>query len=658
MNEKVTLMDGGKTVKNFLKGLLRSILILTGIAAITMGVSEVSFRRIEKIQEKNSWKMLEDAARTINNEIVIRMGDSVNILHLVAKIISEEDIVDSSEKIRQHIDGIAGNSIFKRIDILYPGDDMLFHNGEERNVSAVLSFEALAQKGEHMSERMPDMQSADEKIICYYVPVIQQGETVAIVSGVIASEQLSKTLKTKAYSGDMYLMIVDRSDGSFLLDEWHKELGNLYSMKKFQPKKEYAHINLIREIENGKTGEISYLSKKSKKEIYAYYRPINLFDWQLLLIVRDEVVFSSLYEVQEILTMMGITELILLVVYCGIFLVNANRLKKSKQEAEKQLKISNTLIRCIDTLSNDKDMEQAIKKVLKIATEYFDGERAYLFEIDYEKQITTNTYEYVIEGVSKEIHNLQEVPISAIESWIERFKTTGTFCIWDLERDIEKDSNTYTILKAQNVQSLIAVPLIEEDEIIGFFGVDNPKVNYDNLSLISSTAYFLLNSLEKRQYQKGLERMSYEDALTKLYNRNKFEEIIDYLKENPSHSIGVAYVDLNGLKIVNDQLGHKAGDQLIKKAGKNITCVFGKDAFRIGGDEFVVIVSDMEQKVFHNKIQQMISCMEEDKVSISMGISWDDENVDILKQIHEADEKMYEDKKKYYENNGLDRRKG
>ena len=658
MKKNVTLIDGGDNIKKFLKSLARSILIVAGIAIITMGVSEVSFRRIEKIEEENCWQVLGDAAQAVNNEIVIRMEENINTLHLVSEIMTGEDIVYSYKDIKKHIDGICGNTIFKRIDILYPGDTLLFHNGETQNVSEFMSFEELAEKGEHMSERTVDFLDGSTKIICYYVPVIQEKETVAIVGGLIDCEQLSKSFQTRAYSGEAYTMIIDRSDGAFLLDDWHNELGNLYNKPEYQPRKGYRHINLIEEIKNGQTGEIAYLSETYQKDAYTYYMPIGIFDWQLLLIVPGEIAFSSLYEVREILTVMGTAELILLVAYFGIFLVNAHRLKKSKLETEKQLKISNTLIQCISTLSSDKNMDKAINKVLKIATEYFDGERAYLFEIDYERQTTSNTYEYAIEGVTKEIGNLQNVPISAITNWIEKFKKTGMFCISDLDKDIKKDTNTYSILEAQNIHSLIAVPLKDGEEIIGFFGVDNPKVNYDNLSLISSTAYFLLNSLEKRQYQEGLERLSYEDALTKLYNRNKFEETIDELKENRPQSIGVAYIDLNGLKIMNDKFGHKAGDQLIKKAGRNIALVFGDSVFRIGGDEFVVIVSDIGEADFQNKMEQVVSYMKKEEVSISLGISWAENGTDILRQIHEADERMYEDKKRYYENSAMDRRKG
>ena len=111
--------------------------------------------------------------------------------------------------------------------------------------------------------------------------------------------------------------------------------------------------------------------------------------------------------------------------------------------------------------------------------------------------------------MTKEIDNLQDVPISAVTEWIKKFEECGMFCIADIEKEIDKNSNTYSILKAQNIHSLISVPLKRNNKIIGFFGVDNPEVNYDNLSLISSSNFFLSNSLEKREYHDVLERLSY-----------------------------------------------------------------------------------------------------------------------------------------------------
>ena len=75
----------------------------------------------------------------------------------------------------------------------------------------------------------------------------------------------------------------------------------------------------------------------------------------------------------------------------------------------------------------------------------------------------------------------------------------------------------------QQIESLIAVPLIENEVIIGFLGIDNPKFNYDDLSLLSSATFFILDSIERRESHSKLEKISFEDGLTGVYNRNKFK---------------------------------------------------------------------------------------------------------------------------------------
>ena len=110
MKKNVTLIDGGDNIKKFLKSLARSILIVAGIAIITMGVSEVSFRRIEKIEEENCWQVLGDAAQAVNNEIVIRMEENINTLHLVSEIMTGEDIVYSYRRNPRGFSHIRGNN--------------------------------------------------------------------------------------------------------------------------------------------------------------------------------------------------------------------------------------------------------------------------------------------------------------------------------------------------------------------------------------------------------------------------------------------------------------------------------------------------------------------------------------------------------------------
>lgn len=317
-------------------------------------------------------------------------------------------------------------------------------------------------------------------------------------------------------------------------------------------------------------------------------------------------------------------------------------------ELEKQLKMEKTLIQCITTLESGLEIKDSINNLLEIVTRYFDGDRTYLFEIDYESQTTSNTYEWAAEGISREIDNLQCVPLRIIDSWLKIFREKGTFRISCLDKNVDRNSEEYAILQSQNIQSLIAVPLIKDGEIAGFFGVDNPKNNYHDLTLLSSMTYFIQNDLDKMRDKEQLERQSYEDILTGLYNRNRYNKDIALFETADVSNLGILYMDLNGLKQVNDAYGHEQGDILIKSTAFQIRRIFANCAYRIGGDEFVVIVKDVTKEEFHEKIRLVEKNMSDANINISVGTSWRSDNANITEQLREADRLMYRAKQEYY----------
>lgn len=100
---------------------------------------------------------------------------------------------------------------------------------------------------------------------------------------------------------------------------------------------------------------------------------------------------------------------------------------KTKSKVENELERSSTLIHCVTELSANQDVDEAINHLLEIINQYFKSDRTYIFEIDEERQIVHNSYEYAAKGVSKEIENLNEVPIQIIASWIKNLKEREVF---------------------------------------------------------------------------------------------------------------------------------------------------------------------------------------------------------------------------------------
>lgn len=154
-----------------------------------------------------------------------------------------------------------------------------------------------------------------------------------------------------------------------------------------------------------------------------------------------------------------------------------------------------------------------------------------------------------------------------------------------------------------------------------------------------------------------LHRMSFEDSLTGLFNRNRFNHDIDICQCQSKSQLGVACFDLNGLKEVNDRSGHSAGDDLIRRTASHISQKFQGKAYRIGGDEFVVIDEDTDREDFKNNVLSVCQHMEQDHISCSAGFSWRATDCCMKEQFDEADKMMYQKKAEFYSAKNHDRRK-
>lgn len=151
-----------------------------------------------------------------------------------------------------------------------------------------------------------------------------------------------------------------------------------------------------------------------------------------------------------------------------------------------------------------------------------------------------------------------------------------------------------------------------------------------------------------------LQRMSFEDALTGVYNRNKFNQVVD--SQEPIPHLGVACFDLNGLKEANDHLGHGAGDTMLRQAAEQLQQYFSGRVYRTGGDEFVVLDSVLDQAAFRAAVEAVQAGMAARSISCSVGVCWRDENCCPKEQLEEADQLMYQAKRHFYSLKQNDRR--
>ncbi|WP_286270668.1 EAL domain-containing protein [Thalassotalea hakodatensis] len=107
---------------------------------------------------------------------------------------------------------------------------------------------------------------------------------------------------------------------------------------------------------------------------------------------------------------------------------------------------------------------------------------------------------------------------------------------------------------------------------------------------------------ERRKAEQQLYFEAHHDALTKLPNRAMFSDRLNYalshVKRHPKHRFAVLFIDLDRFKLINDTLGHHAGDEFLKEIAKRLTiCVRDNDILaRLGGDEFVILLDSLQSQ--------------------------------------------------------------
>lgn len=463
-----------KTIKRILP-----VICITGLIIV---ISLSLYREMVKRETKKCWDELHDTAQYISEEIQAKFQDELVKLHLFEAIMVQDDVFTIDDIDVLHLDTVQPTTIFSRVDVLFP-DKTFYSKGTSRVLTQELSFDEIANTGEYLTTRQTDY-STGEECVYYVLPVIKEQKLLAVLIGMIDANSLSNVFQPDIYNEQANICLIDSKDGSYIMDSWHPELGNVYNDEEREKLDQYKDVNLQESLMNLETGTVAFISRTTGKPLYMYYTPINMFDWQLAIFASEDALFENLYSLRHILFMVGLTEALLLIVYFLWNLRTVIQLEKSLSEIEKQ-----------------------------------------------------------------------------------------------------KEQLTY---------------------------------------------------------------ISYRDSVTALYNRTRYTEVLTSLENTTAKDIGVAYIDLNGLKQVNDTQGHTAGDTFIRNAARLLSDLFGENCYRIGGDEFVILEFETTYDDFMARIRQLQQTADCENVSLSIGSYWEEKCDDLEDLLKKAESQMYAEKETYY----------
>ncbi|MFW5985580.1 MAG: diguanylate cyclase domain-containing protein, partial [Halanaerobiaceae bacterium] len=345
-----------------------------------------------------------------------------------------------------------------------------------------------------------------------------------------------------------------------------------------------------------------------------------------------------------------------------IVLIDINERKQARKASKTREKRQKLAVEIAsDFLSNNINMMDVTidgtieRTLLKIGKE-LAVDRSYVFKLTEEEQIFSGEFSWYDSGVDFQIPEEKKFPVEVPPFMYEQLLEKKAVSVSTLDELPERAVETRKELKKQSIKSLLWVPMVVEDYVLGFVGVDcvqSSKEWTDNDVITMKMITSILASAIKRNItEENLIQQTFHDQLTGLFNRTFFKEEIKRMNVKRQMPISLIMADVNSLKLINDTFGHEKGDQLLKKVSNVFTKVCRKEdvVTRWGGDEFIILLPQTKEEVAQkicDRIRKECSQIEnfDIPVSVALGYAIKEKVEDNIHDcIQQAEKEMYKNK--------------
>ena len=343
-------------------------------------------------------------------------------------------------------------------------------------------------------------------------------------------------------------------------------------------------------------------------------------------------------------------------VYC-LYLITYSDQVDTESMSQKSSEVANAVMDISIKLHETPDFYQAMALTAGEIKAICGAERCSLYIVDKNSQkcsfINENGLQHgYLENLAAE---MQRSPFEIAESWEKDLALSDCLLLEDLKIIEERDPVWYDSLCHNGIRNIILYAIRYNQMMVGYIWAAN--FDADKLMRIKETlelsTFLIAAVIANHQLVSRLEFRSTVDALTQVNNRNAMNDRVDKIVSGEVQApdrIGVVFADLNGLKNVNDDAGHDAGDKLLSRAAALLKVAFGDyEIYRAGGDEFVVFCPDIPEEKLGQMVSQLRGLADNTlDVSFAVGTAYCTGDYDICRAMQTADEKMYKDKEEYY----------
>ena len=604
----------------------KSSLYLIILAAILFTVICSVVRFINKYSEQDCYdemnRQLERISETINDQILQDTNTIKNIADSVAQYYDEVPMYCETLVLALHDIGMISS-----LQLLLPDGTLITEDGRF-DVSDRISFTDEARQDAHVTGLVHDFLNREKRIVQNICPVRVDGEIVAVLYGIVDLDTMRDSMLELISTENTSIYLVEGTTGEFIVDTWHDELGNIFSLGEREMKRGFTSDKMISDLATGTPGYSIFISRTIGTYLYMAYRPAEINDWQIILTMPQDELFSDMNSIRGKFITIIIFTVVIIAAYLFITTIENRRLSRLRLYASEVRSF------LLEVTGRD----GALSDALALLRTYMKAELIFFIDCDSGGSLSAVVRPGTAALTAAERNMLHtELPLCLPKKEI----------IADANLAVSHDA-LYRFMRLRGIKRILLDTSSDSNGSVSILCAVDPS-GRSAKALLNEVHTCFAVALRAKQHLDKTESEIITDPLTGVLNRAGARQLLAVLKNKPDY-LGCVYIDVNELHSYNNVHGHEAGDKMLRFISDTLRDEFrGAPISRIGGDEFLIFTQNRSEYNVLMSIRRAEVRIKDAGYRISAGAAFGNDPDEL---IAESERRMMFKKAQYYAEKG------
>lgn len=311
----------------------------------------------------------------------------------------------------------------------------------------------------------------------------------------------------------------------------------------------------------------------------------------------------------------------------------------------------NYILDGIERMTKGKHLHDALDSALETVGNFFEADATCFWQPSPKNNILECRRSWHKHNCNFHIPTNEEAEI--VSQWVLSRNWESPIAAESPEHMLCYSFDMHMIMKRHQIQNQKWLQIKNSEVEVGYLSVESSSINFHNTTFLESFSTFIANEIQKRSIMDRMLVSNNYDNLTGLLSRSSYENYLHSYNADNFDSIGTISVNMINLSGINSNYGFQMGDEYLRQLADGLRkFLHSHSIYRLNGDEFLVVVENMEYKVLNNLIKEIKDCFSKDyKFMVSIGFAWDNVEKNLAELVEKANDIMLVNKEHYYNSN-------